>query len=61
VAHGIPTDNSGPDQLSPLDRLTPHPGKKEKLNNKQQQKRHVAKKAECPSTKEGGGEILTEL
>jgi hypothetical protein len=30
VAHSTPTDNPGPDQHSPLDRPTPHPGKKEK-------------------------------
>jgi hypothetical protein len=38
VAHGIPTDNIGPDQHSPLDRLTPTQEKKRekhKLNNKQ--------------------------
>jgi hypothetical protein len=34
----------------PLDKTDPNQGKKRKktLNNKQQQKRHVAKKAECP-------------
>jgi hypothetical protein len=32
---GTPTDNPRPDQHSPLDRPTPHLGKKEKLSNKQ--------------------------
>jgi hypothetical protein len=38
VARGTPTDNPGPDQHSPLDRLTPTQEKKREkneLNNKQ--------------------------
>jgi hypothetical protein len=39
VAHRTLTDNPGPDQHSPLDRLTPNQGKKKKEkktnNNKQ--------------------------
>jgi hypothetical protein len=35
VVCGTPTENPGPDQHKPLDRLTPTQGKKEKLSNKQ--------------------------
>jgi hypothetical protein len=59
VACGTPTENLGPDQHSPLDRLTLTQGKKRKnkLNNKQaaeKKKRHVAKKVGTYSSREWG-------
>jgi hypothetical protein len=42
----------------PPGQTNPHPGIKEKLNNKQQQKRHVAKRVGCPECQRGRGAIL---
>jgi hypothetical protein len=58
VAQGTPANNTGPDQHSPLNRLTPTQGKKEKkqtiINNK---KKTHSKEGGAPSVPKRGGAI----
>jgi hypothetical protein len=66
VTQSTPTNNPGPYQHSPLDRLTPTQRKKRKkpkLNNKKNtKKRHIAKRAGHPECQRGGeGKFLMEL
>jgi hypothetical protein len=70
VVCGTPTDNSRPDQHSPLDRLTltqrEEKREKNKLDNKQaaekKKKRQVAKRTERPEPQSvGEGKSLLEL